>query len=89
MGKDVVVLNSYEAIHEATVLRGNDFYGRPNSIVFDVSQFFQVVVINYGSNMFISVIKTVYISSMYLYLGASTGVCSTRKALLSFKPKNS
>ena len=39
MGKDVVVLNSYEAIHEATVLRGNDFYGRPNSIVFDVSQF--------------------------------------------------
>ena len=36
-GKDVVVLNSYEAIHEAAVRKGNAFSGRPKSFLFEVN----------------------------------------------------
>ena len=36
-GKDVVVLNSYEAIHEAAVLKANAFSGRPKSFLFEVN----------------------------------------------------
>ena len=36
-GKDIVILSSYEAIHEAAVLKGNAFSGRPKSFVFEVN----------------------------------------------------
>ena len=35
--KDIVVLSSYESIHEAAVLKGNVFSGKPKSFVFEVS----------------------------------------------------
>ena len=36
-GKDIVILSSYEAIHEAAVLKGNDFSGRPKSFLYEVN----------------------------------------------------
>ena len=35
-GKDIVVLSSYEAIHEAAVRKGNAYSGRPKSFLFEV-----------------------------------------------------